>query len=95
MTRFLESYKGDLIFALTLRKCLFEKHFLLATGLQNLTGLRTVIHVLWHLGHYVDYRTTCQIETAQAIKAEKIANDETILLVSHEMRRGLYQPFSG
>ena len=46
MTRFLESYKGDLIFALTLRKCLFEKHFLLATGLQNLTGLRTVIHVL-------------------------------------------------
>ena len=73
---------------------IWKKKFI-AAGSKNLTGSRTLIHVLRNLGHCVDYRKTCQVETAQAIKTEKIANDETILLFSHEMRRVLYQPFSG
>ena len=79
MTRFLESYKADLSFGVTRGKRLPAKHFLLATGLRNITGSRTAIDVLSHLGHYVDYDKTCQIETAQAIKTQKTANDETAL----------------
>ena len=55
------------------------KTFLLATGLHNITGSKTVIDVPSHLGHCVDYDKTCQIETVQAIKTQKIAIDETIL----------------
>ena len=79
MIRFLESYKAHLIFGITRGKCLTAKPFLLPTGLHNITGSRTVIDVLSHLGHCVDYDKTCQIETAQAKKNQKRANDETIL----------------
>ena len=95
MTRFLESYKADLSFGVTRGKRLPAKHFLLATGLRNITGSRTAINVLSHLGHYVDYDKTCQIETAQAIKTQKTANDRPLYLLSHEMRRVMHQPFSG
>ena len=81
MTRFLESYKAHLIFGITRGKCLTAKPFLLPTGLHNITGSRTVIDVLSHLGHCVDYDKTCQIETAQAKKNQKRANDETILIL--------------
>ena len=79
MTRFLEFYKAELIFGITRGKCLTAKHFLLATGLHNITGLITVIDVLSHLGHCVGFDKTCQLETVQAIKTQKIANDKTIL----------------
>ena len=79
MTRFLESYKADLSFSVTCGKCLPAKHFLLATGLHNITGSRTVIDVLSYLGHYVDYDKASQIDTAQAIETQNTANDETIL----------------
>ena len=42
------------------------KYFLLATGLQNITGSKKVIEIINKLGHCLDYNTTCEIETAQA-----------------------------
>ena len=95
MARFLQSYKADLIFGFTHCKCLTTKHFLLATGLHNMAGSRTVIDVLSHLGHSVDCVKICQIETAQELKLKEIANDKPFYLLNHEMRRVLYQPFSG
>ena len=95
MARFLQSYKADLIFGFTHCKCLTTKHFLLATGLHNMAGSRTVSDVLSHLGHSVDCGKICQIETAQELKLKEIANDKPFYLLNHEMRRVLYQPFSG
>ena len=50
----------------------------MATGLHNITGSRTVIDVLSYLGHCVYYAKIYQIETAQAITTQKIANDQAI-----------------
>ena len=67
MTRCLESYKADLIFGATRGRCLTAKHFLLATGLHNVTGSGTAIDKL------------AKRETAQVVRSQKVANHETIL----------------
>ena len=52
-------------------------HFLSRLGLHNITGLRTPIKVLSHLGHCIDYNLVCEIETAESeIALQWIAEDE-------------------
>ena len=38
-----------------------------------------VIDFLNKLGHWIDYNTTCKIETSQAVKVQKLANISSIL----------------
>ena len=47
------------------------KQFLLGVGLHNITGLKTPIRILSHLGHCIDYNLVCEIETSQAEEAIK------------------------
>ena len=47
------------------------KHFLIGLGLHNITGLKTPIQVLSHLGHSISYDLVCEVETAEAEAAQK------------------------
>ena len=55
------------------------KHFLIGVGLHNLTGLKSPIQILSHLGHPIDYNIVCQIETAEAEKALQFYEKDGIL----------------
>ena len=48
----------DLVYAATRGKIIQEKHFLVASGLRNLTGSRYVIDILHKMGHCISYSTT-------------------------------------
>ena len=48
-------------------------------GLCRITGSHKVIDVVNKLGHCIDYSTTCEIETSQAVKAQKLANFSSTL----------------
>ena len=71
MKRLVLSYSPDLIAAVSRRKIVTHKQFLLGIGLHNITGLKTPIRILSHLGHCIDYNLVCEIETAQAEEAVK------------------------
>ena len=71
MKRLNMSYSSDLIHGVTKGKVITLKHFLLAMGLHNLTGQKTIINILSHLVHCIDYNLVCKIETAQAEVAMK------------------------
>ena len=69
-----ESLAADIIFSVTRGKLLTLKHFDLAMGLHSITGSRKVIDILNKLRNCIDYNTTCEIETSQAVKSQKLAN---------------------
>ena len=79
MNRKITSYASDLISAVSKGKTITAKHFLLALGLHNMTGQRSAIEILNRLGHCLDYNTTCEIESAQAIKAQKLSQNSLSL----------------
>ena len=71
MKRLVTSYSSDLITGVTQGKVVTLKHFLIGVGLHNITGLKTPIKILSHLGHCIDYNLVCEVETAQAEAALK------------------------
>ena len=77
--RLIHSYAADLVHGVTRGKVITAKHFLLATGLHNITGSRTVNQITYKLGHSLDYETTCEIETAQAKKMQLLEDKVSIL----------------
>lgn len=40
-----------------------------------LTGQRKVVEIVSQMGHCLNYKATCEIKTAQAVKAQKVAKD--------------------
>ena len=60
------SYARDLIHGVTRGKVITLKHFLLGTGLHNITGQKLPIQLLSKLGHSIGYNLACEIETAEA-----------------------------
>ena len=68
--RLIDSYAADLVSGVTRGKVMTAKHFLLALGLHNLSGSRKVVEINSKLGHCIDYNLVCDIETAQAKKAQ-------------------------
>ena len=48
-------------------------------GLRNLTGSKMIVEICSKLGHCINYNMTSEIETAQADKAVKLAEDVSIL----------------
>ena len=71
MRRLVLSYSSDLIASVSRGKVVTLKQFLLGVGLHNITGLRTPIRILSHLGHCIDCNLVCEIETSQAEEAIK------------------------
>ena len=71
MRRLVLSYSSNLIASVSRGKVVTLKQFLLGVGLHNITGLKTPIRILSHLGHCIDYNLVCEIETSQAEEAIK------------------------
>ena len=67
------SIASDLVAGVTNGKIMTAKQFLLALGLHNITGTRKVVDIVSRLGHCINYKTTCEIETAQAVKAQALS----------------------
>ena len=58
---------------------LTAKQFLLALGLHSTTGTCKVVDIASRLGHCINYKTTCEIETAQAAKAQALSDRSSAL----------------
>ena len=67
--RTVHSIASGLVAGVTNGKIMTAKQFLLVLGLHNVTGTRKVVDIVSRLGHCINYKTTCEIETAQAIKS--------------------------
>ena len=74
LKRTVSSFASDLISAVTRGKVVTLKHFLLGVGLHNITGLKTPIKILSHLGHCIDYNLVCEAKTSQAELAMQRSN---------------------
>jgi hypothetical protein len=73
VNRMMDSFMSDMIYAVSQRRTITLKHFLLALGLHSLTG--NVIDIVSRQGHCLDYNTTCEIETAQAVKSQLLSEN--------------------
>ena len=79
VTRIVDSYASDLIYGATHGRTMTDKHVLLGLGLHNMTGQHNVVRVANRLGHCISYDTVCEIETAQAMKAQQLAAQSSVL----------------
>ena len=77
--RLITSYSADMINGVTRGKFVTSKHFLLGLGLHNITGQKKPVKIVNHLGHCIDYDLVCEVETAQAEKAQALASKCQIL----------------
>ena len=75
--RLVYSYSSDLIHGVSQGEILTLKHFLVGPGIHNLTGQKLPIKILSNLGHSADYKTVCQLETAQAEVAQLLYDQGT------------------
>ena len=73
------SIASDLVAGVTNGKIMVGKQFLLALGLHNITGTRKVVDIVNRFGHCINYKTTCEIETAQAVKAQALSERSSAL----------------
>ena len=78
-TSLLDSYAADLIHGITDGRFLTAKHFVFSVRLHSLTGSREIINILNKFGNAMSYELTCEIETAQAEKAEKVSSESAVL----------------
>ena len=79
VSRLVESYSADFIHGVSKGACITKKHFLLALGLHNLTGQKKVTQITHRLGHSISYGKICEIELAQAQKAQELAKLSSML----------------
>ena len=73
------SIASDLVAGVTNGKIMAAKQFLLALGFHKITGTRKVVDIVSRLGHYINYKTTCEIETAQVVKAQSLSERSSAL----------------
>ena len=71
--RLIKSYASDLIYGVTRGNVITAKHFLLGLGLHNMTGQKKPVEINHRLGHSIDYKFVCEIETALAESAQILA----------------------
>ena len=62
--RLIQSYASDLIYGVTRGNAITTKHFLLGQGLHNMTRQKKPVEINHRLGHSIDYKFVCEIETA-------------------------------
>ena len=75
---------GDFIHGVIRGKAVTLKHFLIGLGLHNIPGLKTLIKILSHLGHSIDYNLLCEVETAEAEAAQKWMSESQSLQQNQE-----------
>ena len=80
----MHSYGSDLIHGVTRGKVVTLKHFLIGLGLHNITGLKTPIKILSHLGHSIDYNLVCEVGTAEVEAAQKWMSESQSLQQNQE-----------
>ena len=77
----IQSYASDLIYGVTRGNVITSKHFLLGLGLHNMTGQKKPVEINHRLGHIIDYKFVCEIETALAESAQILASESGALPV--------------
>ena len=78
VNRLIESYAAYMIYGVTKGKTIPAKHFLLAVGL-HITRKKMVVEINNKFGQCINYNTTCEIETAQAMRAQQLTEKSLIL----------------
>ena len=71
------SFSQDLIHGISRGRVVTLKHLLLGFGLHNITGQKLPIQILANLGHSLNYKSVCQIETAEAEIALQLYEEGT------------------
>ena len=71
------SMASDIEAGVTRGKTVMLKHFLLVLGIHSYTCQRKPVGILNRLGHCISYKTTCEIENAQAVKDQSLASQST------------------
>ena len=79
VTRYIDSFSQNLIYAVCKGKFLTRKHVLLGCGLHGITGLKKPANILARLGHSCNYDKIQKIETAQAELAQEMKSQEQLL----------------
>ena len=77
--RLIDSYAADIVHGVTKGKVFTAKHVLLSLGLHNLTGNKQIVEIVNKLGHGISYNLTCEIETAQAERAQMLSQSLSLL----------------
>ena len=77
--RLIDSYASDLIYGVTRGKVVTAKHFLLALGLHNITGMKNPIEICNRLRHCIPYHLNMEIQTAQTQKELTLAEASSFL----------------
>ena len=72
VSRMVTFFSQDLIHGISRGRVVTLKHFLLGLGLHNITGQKLPIQILANLGHSLNYKSVCQIETAEAEIARQL-----------------------
>ena len=80
MQRLSNCFASDIIAAKSQGKTITTKQFLLALGLHNITSQRKVVEIVNRLGHCLTYNTTCEAETAFAVKAQQLLSNSFLPL---------------
>ena len=71
------SFSQDLVHGITRGRVMTLKRFLLGLGLHNITGQKLPVRIVSNLGHCIDYKSVCQIETAEAEVASMLYEEGT------------------
>ena len=77
VSRMVTSFSQDLIHGISRGRVVTLKHFLLGLGLHNITDQKLPIQILANLGHSLNYKSVCQIETAEAEIARQLYDEGT------------------
>eukprot|EP00794_Sanderia_malayensis_P018445 gene18445-biopygen15542 len=83
VSQLISSYSADMINGVTRGKFVTSKHFLLGLGIHNITGQKKPVQILNHLGHCIGYDLVCEVETAQAEKAQVLASKDNFTLLGN------------
>ena len=79
VSRLVESFSYDLIHGVSKGNVITAKHFLLGLGLHSLSGQKKVVQLTNRLGNCMSYDRVLDIETAQAQKAQQLANEASYI----------------
>ena len=74
----IESYAEYMVYGVTKGKTIPAKYFLLALCL-HITQKKMVVEIYYKFGQCINYNTTCEIETAQAMRAQQLTEKSSVL----------------
>ena len=80
--RVVHSIASGLVSGVTNGKIMTAKQLLLALGLHNITGTHKVVDIVSKLGHCINYKNTCEMETAQTVKAKALSEGIISITIS-------------